>query len=228
MNARQTSILEHVAFNNLSNPSQSGWELTGAVTFYEAPVEISHCQFVDSRSEDALNIVRSEFTIDQTLFSQNLFDAFDADFAKGRIANSSFVACGNDAIDVSGSVTELQDVFVNGAGDKGLSAGENSRMTVNHIEIRNAAIGVASKDLSNITIKNILISNGDIGLTAYQKKPEFGPGSLNVQGLEILRTDVPYLVEVQSSVVVDGVVIEASRENVKDILYGTEYGQSSK
>ncbi|MFQ5825647.1 MAG: CotH kinase family protein, partial [bacterium] len=54
MNANETSVLEYVTFNNLSNPSQGGWELTGAVTFYHSPVNISHCQFIGNRSEDGL------------------------------------------------------------------------------------------------------------------------------------------------------------------------------
>jgi hypothetical protein len=228
MNAQETSLLEYVAFEGLSAPSYGTWELLGAVTFYEAPVEISHCRFVENRAEDALNVVRSEFTLDRTLFIQTLSDALDADFAKGRIANSSFVDCGNDAVDASGSVLELENILINGAGDKGLSAGESSQVTVDQIEIRNAAIAIASKDLTEVTLRNVLISDGDVGLTAYQKKPEFGPGSLVVEELEILGTDVPYLVELRSSVVVDGAAIEANRENVEDILYGVEYGKGSE
>ena len=52
--------------------------------------------------------------------------------------NSSFINSGNDAIDVSGSIIELQNIFINGVGDKALSAGENSRMTAHQIEIKNA------------------------------------------------------------------------------------------
>lgn len=228
MNAIQTSVLDYVIFNNLSNPSQSGWELTGAVTFYESPVAVSHCQFIGNRSEDALNIVRSEFTVDRVFLKRTFSDALDADFSKGEITNSSFVACGNDAVDVSGSVIELRNVFINGAGDKGLNVGENSHMTVNHIDIKNAAIAVASKDMSDITLKNVNMSDGEIGFTAYQNKSEFGSASIKVMGLEIARIDIPYLTEDRSTVVVDGVVIGSSRKNVKAILYGVEYGKSSK
>ena len=228
MSAEQPSILDYVTFYNLSNPSQSGWELTGAVTFYESPVQIFHSQVVGNRSEDALNIVRSEYTIDNTIFRKISADAFDGDFTKGKIANSTFVDIGNDAIDVSESVIDLQDVFINGAGDKGLSAGENSKMTVNHIDIKNAEIAVASKDLSDIAIQNINISDGEIGLTAYQKKPEFGAASIKVASLKMIGVNIPYLVEEQSTVVVDGVTIASNRKNIKDILYGREYGKSSK
>jgi hypothetical protein len=221
MNAAETSVLEQVIFLNLANPAQDGWELTGAVTFYESPVEISHSQFIGNRSEDALNIVRSQYSIDNTLFSQTLYDAFDADFAEGRISNSSFETCGNDAIDVSGSVIEIQDVSIDGSGDKGLSAGERSQVTVNHIGIKNADIAVASKDLSQVTIRNIDISDSRIGLTAYQKKSEFGAASIDVlRGLWMTDVDTPYLVEVQSTVVVEGGAVEAIYENVYETLYG--------
>jgi hypothetical protein len=227
INAEQPSILQYIIFDNLANPSHNGWELTGAVTFYESPVRISHTQFVGNRSEDGINIVRSDFTIDKTLFSEASSDAFDADFTKGEIKNSSFVASGNDAIDASGSVIDIQDVFINGAGDKGLSTGENSQVTVTNIEIKNAEIAVASKDISDLTIYNLEISGGEIGFAAYQKKPEFGPASITVDGLEMSGVPIPYLVEPQSKVVVDSVVIEPNREHVEEILYGVEYGKSS-
>ena len=222
LNAEQTSILERVIFNNLSNPAQNGWELTGAVTFYESPVKISQTHFVGNRSEDGLNIVRSEYSIDNSLFSQTFSDAFDADFANGKITNSTFRTSGNDAIDVSGSVLEIQDVFIDGSGDKGLSAGENSQVTVNRIEIENAEIGVASKDLSEVNIRNISISDSNIGLTAYQKKSEFGGALIDVQRLKMERVNTPYLIEKQSGLQVDNEMINNDQNNVYLTLYGTE------
>jgi hypothetical protein len=108
----------------VTNPSQGGWELTGAVTFYESAVRISHSKFASTRAEDALNIVRSEFSIEETLFSETVSDALDADFTKGKIANSYFLKAGNDAIDASGSIIEVEHILIDGVGDKGLSAGK--------------------------------------------------------------------------------------------------------
>ena len=53
-------------------------------------------------------------------------DAFDSDFCTGSIARCLFVNCGSDAIDVSGSVFEVADTRIEGTGDKGMSAGEDS------------------------------------------------------------------------------------------------------
>jgi hypothetical protein len=228
MNANQPTVLEYVIFDNLSNPTQLGWELTGAVTFYESPVQVSKSQFVGNRSEDGFNVIRAEFAIDRTQFSETLSDAFDADFANGKITNSFFVAIGNDAIDVSGSVVSIQDISINGTGDKGLSAGEDSQIMANQIDIKDAAIAIASKDISHITIENVNISGGQIGFTAYQKKPEFGAASITVAGLEMTEVGVPYLVEERSTLVVDKRTIEPSREKVGEILYGGEYGKSTK
>jgi hypothetical protein len=227
MSAQQKSVLEYVTFNNLSNPSQKGWELTGAVYFYESPVDITHCQFINNRSEDGLNIVRSEFSIEQTLFSQTSSDAFDADFCKGKIANTSFINCGNDGIDVSGSLVELRNIFIDGAGDKGVSAGENSHATGEQIRIKNAELAVASKDMTEMKIHDISIVGGEIGFTVYQKKPEYGRASITATAVSIEKSSIPYLVEEQSTLWVNGKMIEPSRKNVKDILYGVEYGKAS-
>jgi len=228
LSAGGPSVLEYVTFNNLSNPAQQGWELTGAVTFYESDVQISHCQFIENRSEDGLNLIRSEFGIANSLFSGTSSDAFDADFCKGRITATSFINCGNDGIDVSGSVIEIERVFINGSGDKGLSNGEHSEMAVSDVEIQNAEIAVASKDISLITLTKVNITGGQIGLTAYQKKPEFGPGVIEARELRIKNVPIPYLVEERSRVTVDEKLIPPSRDNVKDILYGVEYGKASK
>jgi hypothetical protein len=222
MNAPEPSVLQYVTFQSLSNPSQNGWELTGAVTFYESPVSISNSLFIGSRAEDALNIVRSEFSIEDTVFTDSFSDAFDSDFSSGTVANSRFLSAGNDAIDSSGSVIEVSGVTIDGAGDKGLSVGERSHVTARDLEIMNAWIGIASKDLSQVVVRNLNISDSEYGLALYQKKSEFGPGSLAVNNLEMTDVTVPHLVEVQSSLVVDDGEIAADQENVYQQIYGAE------
>ena len=228
LNAQQFSVLEYVTFHNLSNPSKGNWGLTGAVTFYESPVHFSHCQFENNRSEDGLNIIRTEFTIDHSLFKETFSDAFDGDFVKGTISNSVFLACGNDAVDLSGSEVEVRSLLIDRAGDKGLSAGENSQMVVKDVEILNSEIAVASKDRSEMHIDTIDISDCQIGFTLYQKKPEFDAAVIEVVHLTKNNVKVPYLVEERSKLVIDGSVIATNGQNVKDILYGVEYGKSSK
>ncbi len=219
MNAGQESILKYVIFKNLSNPLQKGWELSGAVTFYNSPVNVQYCRFLNNNSEDVLNLIHSEFTIRKTFFSNILLDAIDVDFSNGEIIDCYFVDCGNDAIDVAGSVIRIQDVFIKGVGDKGLSVGENSWVTVKQVDIKNAKIAVASKDMSEVIVEQIKISNCEIGLAVYQKKSEFGPGFMEAVKLNMDKVSIPYLVENKSVMKIDGELIKVNKEDISEFLY---------
>jgi hypothetical protein len=228
MNAHKGSVLDFVTFNNLVNPAQSGWELTGAVTFYESPVHISHSKFIGARSEDALNIIRSEFSIDNTLFADAFSDAFDSDFSKGKIKNSHFLNAGNDAIDASGSVLEIENIHLDGIGDKGLSFGELSQISANDIDIKNAYIAIATKDKTETTIHDVNISNSSIGLTVYKKKSEFGPATMHVNSLQMKSVNTPYLLEEQSELIIDNKAIKAKEKNVFQTLYGPDNNKAAQ
>jgi len=224
MSSDQKSLLEYVHFSNLSNPLQGGWELTGAVNFYESPVEIYHCKFMNNSSEDYLNIIRSSFLIDSTSFFDTSSDAVDIDFSDGLIRGSSFANCGNDAVDISGSKVELEDISIKNAGDKGISAGESTQMVGRKIEIKDSVIAVASKDISEVNIEELDIENCNYGLAVYQKKSEFGPSNMSVTGLSMDNIDERYLVEIGSSLIVDDQDIEPDFEDVMSILYDNNDG----
>ena len=226
LSTHKKSTLKHVVFDNLRSPTQGDWGVTGAVTFYESPVDLQHVVIKNNKSEDALNVVRTNFTMNQVAISNTQSDAFDGDFVNGSILNCQFNNLGNDAIDVSGSDLLIRDVTITNAGDKGLSAGENSKMKINGVEISDSAIAVAGKDLSIVNAKNLKISRTKLGFTAFQKKPEFGPSEINVNGISMSEIETNYLIESSSSLFVDNKKIETT-QNVKDRMYGVEFGRSS-
>ncbi len=229
LNAGNLSLLYYTSFDNLAPPSNTGWKMSGSVTYYESAVNISNCTFSGNRiGDDCLNIIRSEFKIEHTLFKDIRADAFDCDFCKGTVNNSSFINIGNDAVDISGTEMTLNNIIIDKVGDKGLSVGENSQMTARDIRINNAEIAITSKDKSVLILENCEILNCTIGIAAFQKKSEFGPGIIVINGLQMNQTQIPYLIEQNSSLTIDNEVIAPSRDNVKEILYGAEYGKSSK
>lgn len=179
------SMLAHVVFDNLSNPVSGIWFLTGAVTFYESDVEITHTSFRNNRSEDALHVLRSTFLIDDCQFSNTFADAFDSDFSQGRITNSVFEHTGNDGLDFSTSTVTADGIQFTDIGDKGVSSGENSTLSLKNITVNGAVIGITSKDFSTITGDSIEVSNVEIGFALYQKKPEFGPAKIDLTGARI-------------------------------------------
>ena len=92
LNTKERSKIEFTEFLDLSCPVDKGWALTGAVTFYESPVDISNTSFdTNIKGDDFLNIIRSDFTLDRAHFINILSDAFDSDYSMGVVSNSTFV-----------------------------------------------------------------------------------------------------------------------------------------
>jgi hypothetical protein len=175
------SVFENVVFSGMSAVNRLGWHLPGAITLYESDITIKNTVFKSNRSgDDSLNIIRSKVAISDTQFLDARADALDLDFVTGKIERATFTQSGNDALDVSGSTLHLSNITVDQAGDKGISVGEKSTVDMKQVSITDTNIAVASKDLSQVTIENIKIANSVIGLAAYQKKPEFGPGKITL------------------------------------------------
>jgi hypothetical protein len=228
LNAEGQSLLESVSFRKLTSPKHNGWSLTGAVTFYCSPVEFRHCEFLDNDSEDSLNIIKSEFLIDQSLFANTTSDAFDGDFVTGSVTRSNFVNIRGDCVDVSGSRVKLEDIYVRQAGDKGVSLGEASTATGARIHIEKSRIGVAVKDLSHGVLADVHIADTEFGLAVFQKKPEYGGGKLEVNQLQLERVTNPYLIEQGSTIVVEDRLLEPNHADVNQLIYGSSEEAAAK
>lgn len=178
--AEGQSQVEHTLFSKLGAFSYKGWNLPGSVNFYESDVNIYHSTFSDNSCEDILNIVSSTFDFQYNTLSNTFGDGFDADFCRGTVAHCQFNNSGNDAIDFSTSVVTIRDSKIKTAGDKGISMGEQGTATIINTTIEDALIGIASKDLSRTIVTNVTLKNCVTGFSAYQKKPEYGHGFIQV------------------------------------------------
>ena len=205
--AARASLLNQVIFRGLRNLHKENWMLTGAVTFYESAVQLEACRFLDNQSEDALNLVRSEFQMNHCLVQNTTSDGLDADFCKGTISESQFIHTTNDGVDFSGSIITLNNVLMQNCGDKGLSAGEASDITLLTAEIKNCNIGIASKDQSTVHGRRLIIEDCAQALVAFQKKPEYGPAMLLVEGLEAENNDRLYQIAPGSRLQIDDELI---------------------
>ncbi|MCP3931957.1 MAG: hypothetical protein GY705_23020 [Bacteroidetes bacterium] len=203
----ENSVLHNVIFEGFNTLNEQGWMLTGAVTFYEADVSINNCSFRNSVCEDALNIIRSDFTLQNSYFSDTRFDALDVDFSKGEITNCRFTNAGNDGGDFSGSVVNLKNCFFQNCGDKGVSVGEESDVTILSATIREAPIALACKDLSTLLIHQVALENCDQGFTAYQKKPDYGGSKMIVQSFSQNNVKRLYAISEGSSLQLEGKMI---------------------
>lgn len=224
LNAEGRSVLEHVYFSQLLNPIDNGWTLSGSVNFYESDVTFESCRFVyNKRGDDFLNIIRSNFLITRSYFERTFADALDVDFGDGTVEHSRFVKPGNDGVDCSGSLVNVNHVSIELSGDKAVSAGEASTLHLDHVWVKKGNIGITSKDASKVTAKNCSIIGSNIGLAAFQKKPEYGPGFMTVTDTELGELETTHVVEKGSEIRLNGVLLQSEEENVKRYLYGDKY-----
>ncbi|WP_299766962.1 hypothetical protein [uncultured Dokdonia sp.] len=227
-NAAQQSQVHYSTFDNLSNPKSDIWEVSGAVNFHESEVIITNAVFSNNRCEDGLNIIRSSFTMTDTRFEGTQSDAFDGDFVTGTLERCTFINAGNDGIDVSGSELYIKDITVKNPSDKAISAGENSTITGQDIKVSGGEIGVVSKDLSKVALTNVSIIDTRLGISAFQKKSEYGVASIAINNLTLKGYKRNYLIENKSILMIDNVAVETVDNNVIDQMYGKEYGKSSR
>tara|TARA_B100000212_G_C27383533_1_gene538158 strand:+ start:1564 stop:4143 length:2580 start_codon:yes stop_codon:yes gene_type:complete len=221
LQAKSISSMSHVIIRNQSFKNKLGITLTGALTFYESDVDLDNVQFLNNSAEDSLNIVRSNFSISKSSFSDSFSDAIDIDFGKGEIKDSKFFDIGNDGIDVSGSDVKLSQIEMINVGDKGISVGERSKVKIEKIIIRNAPIGVAVKDSSSLKGNDISLNFTNIGITSYQKKSEYGASKIFLNDLFLDKVEKEYLIEDNSKFILNNQNIKSNSENVYYKLYGS-------
>jgi len=180
--------------------------VAGAVTFYRFPVRLSYVRFEDTRSEDALHVVDTSLEGVELRFLDPPSDALDADFVALSIGGMSVNNVGGDGLDLSGATGRVAQLMVDGAGDKGVSVGESSHVTLRDVVVRGADIGVASKDSLVATVSTLRIAESNVGVALYIKKPEYGPAKLIGTDIDVEDARRPFYVQVASELSVDGTV----------------------
>lgn len=217
------SVWSHVEVKNTDGLELGAWRPTGSLMFYESVVKLSNCSIQNNRSEDAINLVRSKFTLTEIEIEDTSSDAIDMDFCDGTIRGGSIRKCSGDGIDVSETVIQVHDTRFEDVQDKALSVGERSQMRVSGVSIKNCGTGLASKDASTAHIENSSMDTiKHVAIMAYIKKPEFGGARVHVKDLKIQNTKHHHVAQQGSMVEVDGRNIEAIEFDV-ELLYSTGY-----
>ncbi|MEA3505559.1 MAG: right-handed parallel beta-helix repeat-containing protein, partial [Bacteroidota bacterium] len=220
LQAEKKSTFSHVEFSNLSSLDYNGWTLPGAVCIYETEIEINNATFRNNQHcDDALNIIRSNFHVSNCYFTKTFADAFDSDFCTGLIDNCTFDNIGNDAIDFSGSKIDIRNCDIASADDKGISGGEQSTLTIENCVITNCNIGVASKDLSNVSVLKSEIRNCNYAFVALRKKPEYGGAKIMARRMKLKNNSSVHLIEEESKLILGTQIVIGKEKNVRTRFY---------
>ena len=214
-NAEERSYLSNLKIKNLNALEDDLLRLTGGINFYKADVDIENVLIENVKAEDAINIVQSDYKIDSLTIKNTSSDALDSDFSNGTIENSSFTDIAGDALDFSGSTSDISNVSILRAGDKGISVGEESFVNIENTFIENTSIGVTSKDASEVVMLNTIVKDfTSYGIMSFTKKDFYSkPSSVKMINCNV---DAPfsYLRQKGTFMTVDGQEIEQEDFNV--------------
>jgi hypothetical protein len=188
--------INFTGLKDLDFKSNNFKNLTGCLTFIDIEIKNITIKTNNGTCEDTVNFVRSRGSLKSYTSLNSLSDSLDSDFSEINFQKLKITNSINDCLDFSfGIYTVLEGEFLD-CGDKAISVGEKSSVKIKKIIIKNANIGIASKDGSKTFVDLAKISNTKLCLSAYKKKQEFSGGFIQINDLEckdytnIVNTDV--------------------------------------
>jgi hypothetical protein len=200
----EESVFRNTLFDKISNLDYNNWWLPGGVTIYNSKVSFSNCTFSYSKAPESLSIMQSSFELSYCNFSRNEQKGLVTHYSQGKITGGSYTQNGLVAIELLKTRAEIDKCFIEQTKQNGLSVGEESKVMVKYIEIKDTDIGVVSTDLSKITIANIKLQNCQRGFAAYKKQPEFGGSQIIVDNYSANGVKVLHKIELGSSLKLKG------------------------
>ena len=212
---QNTKISYLTGYKNKINPE---FLILGSINFHQTNVEIKNVNFENIYSEDAINIFRSSFKINNNSFNNVSSDAIDIDFSNGEIGYSNFKNIKNDAIDFSGSNAKIHNSYFENVDDKLISAGENSKINISKIKGLNSHAGIISKDGSEVYSSDIDFNGVIIPFAAYQKKKEYSHGLLVVKNYDINNFSAKWIKDKKSKIIANNIPVEIGTKNALSII----------
>ena len=221
---KKNSKLNNIKFAYLDGftQKQTNFNLQGALNFYKSDAILNKIEFQNIKSEDAINSYRAKVEINNSKFDDILSDAIDIDFGEGKLSNLFFKNIQNDAIDVSGSSIDIYNITATNCGDKIISVGEKSKINIENLNGYNSFIGIANKDESITTAKNIKLVNVKIGFASYIKKNEYLTPYLDVSNYKFKSDGTLYLSDKDSKLIMNSKRKKSNNTHILDIIYNRE------
>jgi inorganic pyrophosphatase len=155
--------------------------LTGCLTFANLAVSKISIYANNSSCEDTVNFVNVTGEIDLVSATNSFSDALDVDFSELKINEIKIISALNDCTDFSSGNYILGSLTLKNCGDKALSVGEKSFITLKKINATNANLGIASKDSSVVKADEVNLDNLETCVAAYNKKPEYRGGFIDIK-----------------------------------------------
>ena len=122
-------------------------------------------------------------------------------------------------MDFSESSSEIFNVKFKNIGDKAISAGENSKLEIENINIFKSFVGIASKDGSSVSVSNIKNQYVLIPYASFKKKNEYENPSLKINNTSSKNYQTLYYKDEYSTIIFDDVYQNEITKNINKKIY---------
>ena len=157
--------------------------LTGCLSFINLSLKNININSNYSTCEDAINFINANGAIENINIKDAFSDGLDVDFSNLEFKSINILSAKNDCADFSSGSYKLEILQLSSCGDKGLSAGEKSLISINKIFVKNANIGIAAKDSSILDLNLANLKKLETCLASYKKKQEYDGGIIKIKQL---------------------------------------------
>jgi len=190
--------ISNLSFVNVSGGSRArfeGIEFDGQLSFNASALKLDDSEIFDAYRSNGLSLKRAAFSVNRSQFVTNGSDGVESEWSQGVIRESLFVNNADDGLDLADSEVSVRDCAFHWMGDKSISAGERSRVSVISTRLSDSEIAIASKEDSRVDVRDTEFRRNRLGFSLYRSKPVFGGGSGTVTGGVFARNDKDFSVE---------------------------------
>lgn len=153
-------------------------------------ITVEDCRIGETPTEaDAIHAAYvKNLTVTDTEFVNTGGDALDLEFTTADINRALFVNLGDEALDLMGTQVNVADTVILGAGGSGVSAGEESKVTLRSVFIADAKVGVLAKNASDVWLTGSVLYRNANGVRVYTREVRYA-------GASHVRASVLYVVD---------------------------------
>lgn len=153
------------------------FDLYGAPNHDVGQTLLADCAFGENFiGDDAVNLAEIDARVERCTFADARSDGLDLDRCRALVLDSRFQRSGNDGLDNMTCQVDVRRCTFTGCGDKAISMGEATRITVQGCLIEDCVRGIELKDASRGLVVDSTFRGCGLAVNAYQKKPHYGQG----------------------------------------------------
>ena len=203
--AGKRSALKNVVFNNISPPSQAGWELSAAVNFYESDVDINNTVFSRCHREACLEIIRSDFTLDKARFDAAAGNAINIVFADGAISDSIISGVGENGIYVKGGNVVAENIKIDRIVKKAVVITDRSKVSLKRLSVIGAKTAFSVANSSEATLEDVEVVGADTAFNVFNDKTYYNGARMTIKSISYDRVKDLYHVDDKSELTINGI-----------------------